>query len=154
MVNTKQSPEILEPVALTVKEAELAAQSSRLLAACLSNGATARLLLLDSGQEITLPNSVLRLFKEMLDQMGQGNAVTLVPVHTELTTQQAADFLNVSRPYLVKLLEQGKLPFRKVGAHRRLRLQDVSEYKRSQNYRRRQALDELVQQAQELDMGY
>ena len=139
---------------LTAKEMELAAQSSQLLAASLGNGETMRLRLLESGQEITLPTSVLRIFKEMLDQMGQGNAVTLVPVHTELTTQQAADFLNVSRPYLVKLLEQGKLPFRKVGAHRRIRLKDVSEYKRSQNYRRRQALDELVQQAQELDMGY
>ena len=80
--------------------------------------------------------------------------MTLIPQHAELTTQQAADFLNVSRPFFVKLLEEGKLPFHKVGSHRRIYFRDLVAYKEQNINERRQAMDELAAQAQELKLGY
>lgn len=103
---------------------------------------------------ITVPREALELFVEVLGQMASGNAVTVVPVHAELTTHQAADILNVSRPFLIGLLDAGKIPFRMVGTHRRIRFTDLMAYKQQDDARRDEALAELTRQAQDLGLGY
>ena len=105
-------------------------------------------------RSVKVPREAFDLFLEILGQMANGNAVTIVPVHAELTTQQAADLLNVSRPYLVALLETGKLQFRKVGKHRRVLFAHLAEYKKKDEERRRQVMQELAAEAQRHGLGY
>jgi excisionase family DNA binding protein len=139
-------------------ESAIARESSRNLAVVLDSKAETQQFDFTNArgevQHVTLPKTALKLFIEVLAQIGNGNAVSIIPIHAELTTQEAADLLNVSRPYLVQLLEKNEIPFRKVNTHRRVLYQDVIEYKERIDAERRKALDELAAQAQELDMGY
>jgi excisionase family DNA binding protein len=105
-----------------------------------------------SGEEIELPHSVFEVLVRVVHEMARGNAVRVLPVHAELTTQQAAEILGVSRPYLIGLLEKGELPFRKVGSHRRVRLDDLLVYKDKRDRDRRRALDRLAAESQELGL--
>jgi excisionase family DNA binding protein len=146
-----------QPRAPSKAEAELARESSRHLAHYLGGEDNLRLRVVDDagpGETVSVPASAFRLLVQILTEMAQGNAVTLLPVHAELTTQQAADLLNVSRPYVVKLLDEGKIPHRTVGKYRRVRLDDLMAYKKQNDQLRLQALEELAAQAQELNMGY
>lgn len=105
------------------------------------------------GRELILPRMALALLRDLLTEMAQGNAVTVVPTHAELTTQEAANFLNVSRPHLVKMLEEGRIAFTKTGAHRRIRYQDLRAYRQQREKESHELLDELAAQAQEHGMG-
>jgi excisionase family DNA binding protein len=107
-----------------------------------------------SSAALELPVEVLTLLREILAHMANGSAVTILPVEAELTTQQAAELLGVSRPYLVRLLEDGKIPFTKVGTHRRILAADVLGYKAGRRLQSKALLDELADEAQELDLGY
>lgn len=140
------------------EEAVLARESGRTLSAALATRAeTQRIEIIDdkgSSHAVRLPVSALRLLIDVLTEIGEGNAVSIIPIHAELTTQEAADVLNVSRPFLVQLLERGEIPFHRVGTHRRVRYQDVLDYKERIDAQRRRSLEDLAEQAQKLNMGY
>lgn len=138
----------------TQEESRLAAEGSRKLAAIVGHDDQAQLSLYDGDEKFTVPVVAIRLLADILTQMSQGNAVSLVPIGHTLTTQQAADMLNVSRPYLVKLLENGEIRFSKVGRHRRIEYRDLMDYMDRSDEQSRQAVDALSAQAQELGMGY
>ncbi len=105
-------------------------------------------------QTFVLPAEAVRLLTDMLAHLAQGRAVAVLPEDAALTTQQAADMLNVSRPYLVQKLEAGAIPFHKAGTHRRVYLRDLITYRERSAARSRALLDELTQEAQDLGMGY
>lgn len=136
------------------EDRKVAAESSRQLAALIGKGEEARLRVIDGDEVITVPVSAMRMLVDILAHMAEGEAMALIPQDAELTTQQAADFLNVSRPFFVKMLEEGKLEFHKVGSHRRVYFRDLVAYKEQSMDERRKAVDELAKQAQELNMGY
>lgn len=146
-----------ETIVPSKKEAAIAEQSIKELMPYIKSSKYQSFELLRKGghgKPVIIPAAALRLLFDILANMAKGNAVTLIPVHAELTTQEAADLLNVSRPYLVELLEQGKIPFRKVGTRRRIFVNDLLHYKEKTDKARRKVLEELAAQAQELDMGY
>src|SRR5947209_5493012 len=149
---------VLGPVTPTEREAQLAEESSRILSSYLRDTEVLTIRVIpESGRQeeaVTIPAVAFRLLVNILTQMAHGNAVTLIPVHPELTTQEAADLLNVSRRFLVKLMEKGEIPYRKVGTRRRVLYKDIAEYKRRIDERRQATLGELAVQAQELGMGY
>ena len=97
-----------------------------------------------------VPASAVRMFVRILEEMAKGNAVTLIPVHAELTTQEAADMLNISRPSLIQLLDEGKIDYRRVGTHRRVRFEALMKFKRQADADRKAALAELAAYDQEL----
>ncbi|MBV6751898.1 MULTISPECIES: helix-turn-helix domain-containing protein [Pseudomonas] len=140
------------------REIQLAIEGQRALAAFLATRFdTQHIQIFDERNEahsVELPTTALRLLVEILAELAAGNAVQVVPVHAELTTQEAADMLNVSRPHLIKLLESGELPFHKTGKHRRVRFADLMAYKTQRSLDSEQAMAELAEQAQQQRMGY
>lgn len=140
----------------TTPEIEAAKQSSRMLSKYADADRVQLTLRANNGapEDLVLPGQVMQLLLDIVSEMAKGNAISLVPIHHELSTQEAANLLNVSRPHLVSLLEKGELPHRKVGAHRRVLASDVLAYKASLLDKRNQALDELTAMSQELGMGY
>lgn len=146
-----------DPIEPTENETLVAQDTSRRLLRLLDEEGDVKVKILENkeiDEVVVIPNSAMRMLLHILTEMGNGNAVTLTPIHAELSTQQAADLLNVSRPFLVQLLENGEIPFRKVGTHRRVTFKDLMYYKNDIKEKRRRALAELTAEAQELDMGY
>lgn len=140
----------------TPAEVEQAKQTSRTLSKYTDVDRVQMSLKGSNGEtdELVLPGHVLQLLLDVLSEVSQGNAVSLIPHHQEISTQEAASLLNVSRPFLVGLLEKGDMPFRKVGSHRRVLLTDVFAYKEKTEKQRNQALDELASLSQDEGMGY
>lgn len=140
----------------TSTEVELAKNSSRTLAKYLASNKVKLTLQAENNQaeELQLPSSIMQLLVDVLAEVSQGNAISLVPHHKEITTQEAANLLNVSRPFFVSLLEKNELPYRKVGSHRRVLLKDVLAYRETTQQLRNEALDELATLSQAEGMGY
>lgn len=105
-----------------------------------------------NGEHLVLPPEVFLVLRDVVDAMAAGQAVTVAPVHQRLTTQETADLLGVSRPTVVKLLESGEIPFEQPGRHRRVRLADVLAYRDRASAERREALDRMVEIADEADL--
>lgn len=103
-------------------------------------------------ETLVLPRDVVTMLAYMLAQVAEGRGVTAMPSHAELTTSQAADLLNVSRPYLIGLLEAGDIPYRLVGRHRRIRFEELMSYKQRTDVEHRQAADDLIALSEELGL--
>lgn len=106
----------------------------------------------DTSQDTVVPWEAFELLLEILRQMAVGNTVAIVPIGSDVTTQQAASYLNVSRPFLVTLLEQGRIPFKKVGTHRRVRFEDLIRYKQEDDARSQEKFKELTREAERLGL--
>lgn len=140
------------------EEIALAKLGSQELSAVIeSNGEAQKINVVDkSGKthEVTIPSSALKLMIEVLTQLGQGNSVNITPIHAELTTQDGADILNMSRPTFIKLLDSGEIPFTRKGNRRKVAFADVIKYKENLEMQRLVTLDELSALDQEMGMGY
>lgn len=133
-------------------EKELAALSSRAFARFVDSeeGVSVRI----DGETVTLPMEAIRFLVDILTNMSEGKSCQLIPNHKEVTTSEAAKFLNVSRPYLIKLVESGEIPFTKIGTHRRIVFEDLMKYKSDLESNTNKAAKELSELSQELGLDY
>jgi excisionase family DNA binding protein len=143
------------------EEVELTKAAQRCIVSALDHSHAVSIALVGEGMEtlddsplLRLPPKVLRLIADLLGALAQGKAVTIMPKELDVTTQEAARFLNVSRPYVIGLLEANKMPYHKVGTHRRIRFEDLVRYKEDRKIASDKAIQALVDQAQELELGY
>lgn len=140
----------------SAQDAAMARLSGQILSPLVQKKAPLTLKVREAGQDkpLELPAGAVALLMDILEAMAAGHGVTLIPENAELTSVQAADVLNVSRPFLIKLLDDNLLPHRKVGKHRRIRMEDVMAYKAKIDRERETILDQLAKEAQDLGMGY
>ena len=149
----------MEPVS-NAREAEMAKVAQRCIMAALDHSRAPKILLIEEGADakkapaIELPPQALRAIADLLGLMGQQQPIMLIPQKHEMTTQEAAAFLNVSRPYVIKQIEEGSLKCRKVGRHRRVEFQELQRFHSVQQERSEQALQRLTDLSQELGLGY
>lgn len=147
----------IQPISVSEPELDLARTSSVALSERFTGSThpvTLRFTDPGSGNEVeaTVPGAAMQVLTEALAQMAAGHPVTLVPLQAELSTQQAADLAGVSRPYLVKLLEAGQIPFRRVGEQRRVRYQDLLRYLEEHQRQASEAVSQMTAEAQELGL--
>jgi excisionase family DNA binding protein len=142
-----------EPVRMPHADGADLAKLSSALHAAMKREETHCSLVGPNGEVFALPETIFHILVRVVEVMERGDALTLIPVHKELTTQQAANLLNVSRQYLVRLLDEGRLPYMKTGKHRRLRIDDVMAYKQTRDADRQASLDELARLSEEF-VGY
>ncbi|PJE98241.1 DNA-binding protein [Streptomyces carminius] len=146
----------IRPVRLPPEETETADRAlTRIRGYLERHHDTPKIAVTVEGEEagpLTLPREAVELLATMLAHLAAGRSVSIVPQNAELTTQQAADLLNVSRPFLIGLLQAGEIEYRKVGKHRRIPAASLLEYKRRDDERRRQAAEELTELGQEMGL--
>jgi excisionase family DNA binding protein len=147
---------LMTPIQPNAQDVRLARRSSSQMSRLKKRGDVFEVNLTVGGTqiELTIPAVAFNMLELILSEMAKGHAVALSPVDREISTQKAADLLNVSRPYLIKLLESGQIPFRKTGTHRRVKVADVLEYKARMDAEADRAYAELVEQGQDLGLGY
>ena len=141
----------------TESDRRLASESSRVLEPLSALPHELKVQFLDDdaqGEAFSIPAPAVRMLNEILKEMAKGNAVTLVPNDAMLSTQEAADILNVSRPFLVGLLEAGKIPYQRLGSHRRILFRDLMGFKTRTDAAGDDAMRQLTEEAQELKLGY
>jgi len=120
-----------------------------------ATGSAQRLeIVLSNGEHMTLPDDVQRALALVTREMATGNGVAVVPVHHELTTHEAAAVLHVSRPHLIRMLDEGRLPSRKIGTHRRIRFDDVMAYRAGEEHERDALLARIAQESQSLGLEF
>jgi excisionase family DNA binding protein len=144
-----------EPIIPSGRDAVLAREAIRALDESSAAETLLKICLVKPGKEaaaLELPSAAIALLKELLKELAAGRAVTVVPIEAEITTQQAAEILNVSRPFVAGLIDKGKLPGRMVGAHRRVRLEDVLAYKRDSKTKAKAALKDMIAISQDLGL--
>lgn len=144
-----------ENFAVSEHDVHLARELSRLLDQEVHRGEALEVHVSRAGEAsgpVLLPERAAILLRDLLKEMAAGRAVAVVPVEAEITTQQAAEILNVSRPFVVGLIEKGALPARMVGTHRRVRLEDLLAYKAESRKRAKAAFSEMVAISQELGL--
>lgn len=144
-----------ESSTLIDQETRLARQSGLALASLMKHERETRLYIHsenDPPTEIALPSSAARLLLGALEEIGKGKNVILIPTDAELTTQQAAVLARVSRPFFIKLLDEGKISYRMVGSHRRILFRDVANYNKAEETRRVKVMEELVAETERLGL--
>lgn len=131
----------------TKEEQRTAQESYAILAASIDKlqSETPEIEIEETEEKISIPISALKLLAEILKEISKGNPISIVPIATEVTTQAAAEFLGCSRPHLVKLLEDGKIPFTKVGKHRRIRYEDIANYKKDMKMNQKNKIQNLME---------
>lgn len=148
--------EVLPPQ-LSRQEVEMARAAQRCIMEALDHSRAAAITLTttDGAQPtVELPPAALKLIGQLLGAMGEGRPITLMPSKQEFSTVEAANFLNVSRPFVIKEIENGRLPHRKVGSHRRVAFDDLVTYAREMRKRQEGALERMAENARELGLGY
>jgi excisionase family DNA binding protein len=138
----------------TAQQRVIARKSHDSLELAIAKSETPTVIISLENHKVELPREAANLLVDILSKMANGDSVALTSIEEEMTTQEAADLLQVSRPHLVKLVETGKIPFKKVGSHRRVLMKDVKSYNIELQKIRNESLDFLAKQAQELGLGY
>jgi excisionase family DNA binding protein len=159
MTTAERVPKELRPPILTAKDAELAKAAQRCIMAALDHSKAPAITLRDATSNsrepaIKLPPQALRLMAQVLGAMGERRPIVLIPGKHALTTVEAAAFLNVSRPFVIKEIERGHLKHHKVGTHRRVAYEDLVAYKKAMHKSQKEALQVLADDAQALGLGY
>jgi excisionase family DNA binding protein len=145
------------PPPLTESEMEMARVAQRCIVEALDHSRAAAITLTtDRGDQpsVAVPPAALKLIGHLLGALSEGRAITLIPPKREFTTVEAAHFLNVSRPFVVKEIEEGRLPHRKVGTHRRVAFEDLRDYAKKMHANQAAALERMAENARELGLDY
>jgi len=156
-MQTKDPIPKLEPPKMSARELEMARVAQRCIMEALDRSNAVSIVLTSNGDEqpsVAVPPAALKLIGQLLGAMSEGRPVVLVPEKQELTTVEAANFLNVSRPFVIKEIEAGRLPHRMVGRHRRIAFEDLVAYERKMREKQRAALERMAENERELGLDY